>query len=123
MKLDLQSHMKFHPAIRVTHTIFYVEHLEYIALAEAKRPGQVPSIKEQQHVSDKILRHRKKQRGFPSFTLMKDELQDDAVRQPTEEVLCNDGIVTEAWQKYIQEIEYCQSIIDEYVNGRSLGVV
>jgi len=103
VRLELPSHFRIHPVIHVSHTIPFVQQPSDIAQPVEPRPEPVPTVEGEEHIVDKILRHKKSGRGFRFLTLMKGDPIHDAWWQPTSDFVDTDGTVNDVWHKYIVE--------------------
>jgi hypothetical protein len=102
VRLDLPGHLKIHDVVHVSHTVPCVEQPKEIALLIPPKPAPVPAVDGDEHVVDKILRHRKRGRGFQFLTQMKGDPSHDVTWQPTKDFVDRDGTVTKVWQEYIR---------------------
>ena len=71
VRLDLPDHFKIHPKVHVSHTVPFMEQPKDISQPVAPRPEPLPTIHGDEYVVDKILKHRKRGRGYQFLTLMK----------------------------------------------------
>ena len=97
VRLDLPEHFKIHPVVHVSHTVPFVEQPREIGQAVQQRPEPIPTVQGEEYVVDKILKHRKRGRGYQVLTLMKGEPQHDAKWQPSSDFVDKDGTVTDVW--------------------------
>ena len=70
-KLELPSHFKIKPVVHVSHTVPFHEQPSDIAKPISPRPDPVPTVQGGAYVVEKILKHRKRGRGYQWLTLMK----------------------------------------------------
>lgn len=110
VRLDLPTHFKIHPVVHVSHTVPFIEQPADISQPVPPRPEPVPTVSGQEYIVEKILKHRKRGRGYQFLTLMKGEPNHDASWLPTSNFVDKDGTVTEVWHKYLLE----HNILQEY---------
>ena len=110
VRVELPEHFRIHPVIHVVHTTPFVEQPSDIAQPVVERPEPVPTVHGDEHVVEKILKHRARGRGFQFLTLMKGAPTHDAVWLPTRDFVDADGTVTDVWQNYIRE----NGILEKY---------
>ena len=99
VELALPSHLKIHPVVHVVHRTPFTEQPRDIAKPIPERPVPVPTVYGDEHVVEKILKHRKRGRGYQFLTLMKGVPTHDAVWQPTRDFVDSDETVTAVWQR------------------------
>ena len=110
VRVELPEHFRIHPVIHVVHTTPFVEQPLDIAQPIVERPEPVPTVHGDEHVVDKILKHRARGRGFQFLTLMRGAPTHDAVWLPTRDFVDADGTVTDVWQNYLRE----NGILEKY---------
>ncbi len=70
-RLELPSHVKIHDVVNVMRTVPFSDQPSDISGPVVQRPDPVPAVEGTEYVVDKILRHRKRGRGFQFLTLVK----------------------------------------------------
>lgn len=102
VQLELPHHLKIHNVVNVIHTVPYFEQPAEIGLFVPPRPNPVPTMEGEEYVVEKILKHRRKGKGFQFLTLMKGDPTHDAEWQPTRDFIDNDNTINETFLEYIK---------------------
>lgn len=110
VRLDLPKHLKIHDVVHVSHTVPFVDQPNDIALPIPPKPAPVPAVEGEEHVVERILKHRKRGRGFQFLTQMRGDPSHDVTWQPTKDFVDSDGTVTKVWQDYIRS----HNILQQY---------
>ena len=71
LKLELPAHLNIHPIIHVVHTTPYFCQPQDIGQPIPQRPCLFPTPTGEEYKVDKLLSHRKRERGYQFLTLMK----------------------------------------------------
>ena len=102
VKLELPHHLKIHNVVNVIHTVPYFDQPAEIGVSVPPKPNPVPTMKGDEYVVEKILKHRRKGKGFQFLTLMKGDPTHDAEWQPTRDFIDKDNTINETFLDYIK---------------------
>ncbi len=116
VKLELPKHFKIHDVVNVMHTVPFHKQNSEIAPPVVNRPDPVPTIEGTEYIVDKILKHRRKGRGFQFLTLMKGDPTHDAEWQPTKDFVDKDGTMNDVFLDYIKKNEILNNLWDNSDN-------
>ena len=106
IRLDLPSHCKIHPVVHVSHTRPFIQQPSDIGKILSKRPDPIPAVVEMEYEVEKILKHRKRGKGYQWLTLMKGTPTHEAQWQPTGDFVDKDKTMTKAFYDYIKKNPY-----------------
>jgi len=105
VQLDLPDNVKIHPVVHVANTRPFIAQPQDISVPVPPTPASVPEVGSGAllYKVDKLLKHRKRGRGYQFLTLLEGVPRHEAVWQPSRDFIDADGTLTEAFHKYIVE--------------------
>ena len=103
VRLELPNHVKIHDVVNVMHTVPHFSQPSEISAPVIQRPDPVPTAEGKEYVVDKILRHRRRGRGYQFLTLMKGDPTHEAEWQPMRDFIDKDGTMNAKFLEYIKK--------------------